>query len=278
MDYCDKSLRRFLIVSGIMILAFSIVRITLITKYIITVPTDATQSYAIVNNGITIIYTIAVCVMLAVFGVFALLKKYKHKINCSYDDSPTIFFSSLIGFMMIASSLLYAYRFFTVDTPIDMMEAGTIVAMLLSSIFFFYTSSRATKNESTTYILLTVFPIAYTLLRVLSVFIPMSDSVADSTALFRLFGLAFTMLFFVSEIKSLNSTGNQKTTIFFGLSAVLLNLIYQIPDIYLSAFWLLTFNFSSIMTAIDLLISLFIFTRLLALTSGTEIIKAENKL
>jgi len=280
MDYCDKRLRRFLLVSTAIVFVFSVVRVIMIMKYIITIPADAQQVYSIANNAVTATYTIAVCVMLALFGIYAVLKKFKNKICVSYDDSPTIFFSSLIGFMMIATSLLYFYRIMTGEAVIDKLETSVIVSMLLSSAFFLYTSSRALKQGRTLYTLLTIFPIAYTVLRVLSIFIPVRESVVDSTALFRLFGLAFTMLFFVSEIKASNDTGNRKATIFFGLSAILLNVIFQIPDLYLSAFWLLKFSFTSILTAIDLLIIMYIFARLLAMTAGTEIIdiKAETTL
>jgi len=79
------------------------------------------------------------------------------------------------------------------------------------------------------------------------------------------------MLFFVSELKGVNGATNRNASTFFGLSAILLNLLFQIPDLTLSAFWLFHFTTSSVLTAVDLFISLFIFARLLAMTEKQEV-------
>ena len=265
MQYCDKRLRNFLFASIAVILVFSIVRISLV-KSNVTLPSGSNPIYTVANNASTQTFSIAAIVILCVFAAFAFFGMKKSCSGCvSYDDSPTIFFSALIGFMGTATAILYVYNLMTKRLKIDLLDAAVVIAMVLISVYFFYTSSRAKKQGSGVYITLSFFPVIYSALRVMEIFIPARESAADSTVLFRLFGLAFMMLFFVSELKAANGSINRKMTVFFGLSAIFLNFMYQVPDIALSAFWLLKFSINSIFTAVDMFISLYIFARLFAL-------------
>lgn len=270
MQYCDKRLRNFLIASTIVILVFSFVRISLV-KSNVTLPSGTNPVYTVANNASTQTFSVAVLVIIGVFAAYALFATKKSCAVCaSYDDSPTIFFAALIGFMGISTAGLYSYHYISNQLKASAIDIAVLSALILSSVYYFYTSSRAKKQGSGIYIALSFFPVIYSALRVMEVFIPARESAADSTILFRLFGLAFTMLFFVIELKTANGVVDRRATVFFGLTAVFLNLLFQIPDIALSAFWLLGFSMKSILTAIDLFISLYILARLFALVEMPE--------
>ena len=266
----NKRHRNFLLISMAVILIFSVIQITLLKNYVI-LPSEDNPAYALPKNTYTKIFSAAVVVIIAIFALFSfglMYKKQKQKVG--YNDSPTIFFAALIGFMSLSSAALLVYHSITNKIYCPPLDAAVIAAAFVMSFYFFYTSSRAPKHGNMTYIILSFIPIVYTILRVFWVFIPVRETVVDITVLFRLFGLAFTMLFFVAELKSVNGTPNRNASTFFGLSAIFLNLLFQIPDLTLSAFWLFGFSTKSVLTAVDLFISLFIFARLIAMTEKQE--------
>lgn len=274
-----KSHRSFLIITMAVILVFSAIQITLLKSYVV-LPSDDNPAYALTKNAYTTTFFAAAIVLIAVFAVFSFLLIKKNRTQSpGYNDAPTIFFAALIGFMSISSAALLAYHALTSKKPTATLDVAVIAAVFIMAFYFFYTSSRSQKQGSFTYVALSFTPIIYTLLRVFWIFIPIRETAVDFTGLYRLFGLAFTMLFFVAEIKAVNGTPNHNATTFFGLSAILLNLLFQIPDLVLSAFWLFGFSTTSVLTAVDLFISLFIFARLLAMTekqnTSDEIQKAD---
>lgn len=266
----NKRHRNFILVSMAVIFVFSIIQTTLLKNYAV-LPSEDNPAYTLPKNAYSKTLSGTVVALIAVFAVFSfLLMKRKQTQSIGYNDSPTIFFAALIGFMGVSSAVLLIYHSIVNKIPCTMLDMAIIAAVFIMAFYFFYTSSRAPKQGNLTYIALSFTPIIYTILRVFWVFVPVRETVVDITALFRLFGLAFTMMFFVTELKAVNGTPNRSATMFFGLTAILLNLLFQLPDLILSAFWLFKFSTASVLTAVDLFISLFIFARLLAMTEKQE--------
>ena len=273
----NKRHRNFLLISIGVVLVFAVIQTTLLKSYAV-LPSEDNPAYAQTINTYKTTFSLAVVLLIAVFAVFSFLLMKKNKTqNAGYNDSPTIFFAALIGFMSISSAALIVYHSVVNKIKPPVLDVAVIIAVFFMAFYFFYTSSRAPKQGNIVYTALSFAPTVYAVLRVFWVFIPIRETAVDVTALFRLFGLAFTMLFFVSQLKAVNGEPNRNATTFFGLSAILLNLLFQIPDLVLSAFWLFRFSTTSVFTAVDLFITLFIFARLLAMTEKQEETKETQK-
>ena len=197
------------------------------------------------------------------------------------DSTILIFASSLCGFMFLS---IFIYHIATVAST-RQANAYTVLLMVLSipsCISFLTTSAKSMKRRSALHALLSFAPVLFLAVRMIQYFLDPANIFNSSTVKLRLLMLCAMLLFFVAETGffipvddkddvQAQSTKRKKRTrglaryFCFGLCAMSLVVITVLPNLLLSAFWLLQSDTSYVIDILDLSIGLYAAARLRAI-------------
>ncbi|HPE95707.1 MAG TPA: hypothetical protein PLT66_06560 [Bacillota bacterium] len=248
------------------VLCLSALRCILIFKYL-----DTTGDYtdysrlALTDNMFTNTFPYVVVALVVIFAAGVFIIKKNSVNSLVYDDTPTIFFSTLTGFMTVTTAGLLVFYHFSGASAMTTAEWAVVVLLVLSCCFFIYAPSKKAKTQSSLFSAMAAMPIIMSIARLLIYFFRINNRPNSDMSLFHLFSLAAIMLFFVYEGKFSVSSGSARLYVFFGLCSVLLTSVYALPELILSSFWIVAWQSDTVFSALELLMSLFIAARLLSL-------------
>ncbi|MBQ6905511.1 MAG: hypothetical protein IJN75_00710 [Clostridia bacterium] len=239
-------------------------RVTLTRRYAVSVGVSELATYDSIrlsDNPKIAIFTYLVLAMLVIAGIVALISSKTASDKVEYTDIASVFSSSLCAFMMLTTAAFQFYYYFS-GKEYSVLEWAIACLLILASAFFWYASSKAVDPRSPKFTLLSVLPLVWAVLRVLEFFIKIHIKSADTNELFHLFSLCTIMLFFLEEGKFSLGFGNKKAYVFYGLCAVVLTMVYALPHALLAAFWVVNFSMEAICSCLELIVVVFIISRL----------------
>ncbi|MBR6777244.1 MAG: hypothetical protein IKM27_05815 [Clostridia bacterium] len=218
--------------------------------------------------------TVFVCFCIAaviacLVGAMLLTGKVKFALN--NECSSVAFASALIGFMLLTLAAYYLYRIVFEHVKYSAGFIAVIVLTVLSAVYFLSVSSkRANKKLARVLPLLSMIPIVLTAARLLYDFVDRSLTVTASSYGYHLMGLASLMLFLCCEGRFLVGYRRKRVYVALGLITSLLLLIYSVPALYLSLFWPLKLTDVTVYCVADLIMTVYIYCRLLSMPVSEE--------
>lgn len=244
------------------------------------------------NTGLVIFDYIAAVCILAVWIASVFIYKYKsegYTYLAASDDfvqgtQTEVFSSSLAGFLLAASSVFQIYSLFQYNgLPLGERIANyvksypfdftIIFVSILCSVYFFKTASlnfdnmntnsdKITKVYSQSHIILSFMPILWSFLNIFKSFFDMSKAVNSPVRIYELMCFLALSAYFVSESRML--VGRHKISRFFTFAyiSVLFIALSALPNLILSAFWILKTNNSQIIYAVQIAFGFYIASRI----------------
>lgn len=252
------------IVFSLVAIAFGFWRVSLTKMFAESIGLSQFTTYSdikLVGDWRVDIFPYMVLLLIAVAFVIASLAGKTGASTLEYKDIASVFCSSLCAFMMATTALFNIYFYFN-GAEYTIIEWAIVCLMILSCAFFGYASSKNVQPQSTRFMFLALLPITMFLVRVMEYFFQINYRPNNATELFHLFSLCAMMMFFLEEGKFSAGNGNGKAYVFYGLSAVLLTMVYSLPHAILSAFWIINFSLESIYSCLDLVFATFIIGRI----------------
>ena len=253
-----------LIVAGILLVSFglSIYRIIVIMNNIEQSPSAGNNNYYLLDNWQTYRFALVTVGAAALFLIAALFLGRRLKNQPFSVDPSVIFTSSLTGFLLLGA--VFYYVFYYIDEPLEASSfvTGIIAFALISAVYFLMNASGKTGTGSRSLAWFSLAPIIFYALRLLNDFIRQSTTHNASSAPYLLLSLIAFLLFFLAEGKFRAGTGSITLYILFGSLALLLSLIYALPTLVLSAFWLFPADHTMLYAAIDLTVVMYISARI----------------
>lgn len=238
-------------------------RVTLTRMYAKSVGVSEYATYDSIklsDNAMITTFSWLVVALIVVGGLIALLASKNGSDKTEYTDIASVFCSSLCAFMMLTTALFQFYYYFN-GKEYSVLEWAIVCLLVFASAFFWYASSKDVAPRSSKFTLLSILPLVWAGVRVIECFTQIHIKPADANELFHLFSLCAMMLFFLEEGKFSLGYGNKKAYVFYGLSAILLTMVYALPHALLSAFWVINFSMDAIYSCLDLIIVIFIIGR-----------------
>ena len=270
---------------------FAIIRL-IITRFYI----DPVLHFYNTENGSSALvfcdYIAAICI-LGVWISSMFIYKYK-KDKYSYlaasdgfvqGTQTEVFSSSLAGFLLAFSSVLQISKLFQSDgypfgtrvinyIKTDPFDFLIIFVSLLCSAYFFKTASlnfnqlnansesTPPKNYPQLHIILSFMPVLWSFLNIFRSFFDMSKSVNSPVRIYELMCFLALSAYFVSESRMM--VGRYKISRFFTFSYISLMLIAlsALPNLVLSAFWILKTNNTQIIYAVQISFGFYIASRI----------------
>lgn len=202
-----------------------------------------------------------VLVLLAVSLAFAFLAKKTTPSSIGFSDMGSVFASSLSGFMLATVVILQVF-FQIKGGETSALDWVAALFALLSMVFFFYASSKNVDPQGNLFSALALLPTAHFAVRVLDYFLSVNYKPNTDNTLFHLFSLCAFMLFFLSEGKHSRGEGSGIAYIFFGFAAILLTSVYALPNVMLSAFWIVPFSVDAVYSCVEIVVAIFVAVRL----------------
>lgn len=241
-------------------LAISIYRIFVILDNMETYPSANDVSYYLASNKTTQVFGIITAVLIVVFIFAAIFLSRKIQSTLIYGEPSIIFTSSLSGFLIIGCTFYYVFYFVNDKSDVTFLVAAILITALLSAVYFLLSTSEKSKRKISAW--LSLAPIGFYTLRLLNDFIRQSTTHNPFSSTYLLLSLVAFLLFFLAEGKFRVKTGNITLYLVFGFLAILLSLIYSLPTLFLSAFWLFPTNYTMLYSAIDLTVVMYISARI----------------
>lgn len=267
-----KKYKAFILISLCAALAFAVARLIIIMNNIEV--TSLENSHGLYYLEGTAAPTVFVCLCIAA-AVICLIGAalFTGKIRFALDNecSSVAFASALMGFMLITLVMYYLYRILLEKVKYNGGFIAVIVLTVLAAAYFLCISSkRAGKRLARVLPLFSMAPVVLTAARLLFDFVDRSLTVTASSYGYHLMGLACLMLFLCCEGRFLVGYRRKRIYVALGLVTGLLLLIYCIPALYLSLFWPLKLTDVTVYCVADLIMTVYIFCRLLSMPSEQE--------
>lgn len=244
-------------------------------------PTAENANYYLLDNAQTKYYSVLTMIAVIVFFVIALFLGRRMKNEIVFGESSIIFTSSLSGFLLLGCVSYYFLYFDEDSAKISALEICIIITAVLSTVYFIANASKKADSSNKIIAWFSLAPIAFFALRLLNDFIRQSTSPDASSTPYLLLSIIAFLLFFLTEGKFLSGSGNIKLYIFFGFVSILLSLIYSLPVLALTSFWVLPSDYTLLFSAVDLTIALYISAKLCNLKcmncEDTELHALENR-
>ncbi len=203
-------------------------------------------------------------VLFALFAAVLALRSKKSAVVLDHKGSagPA---SLILGFLLAGASIIYAVSSDAAKTAGGGMMKLVILSAALSAVAFIVLGFRSNSPETSKSFLavLTVFPIAFSALRLLADFIQTSATPLASSGAYHILGLASVLLYFLSEGKSYVSDSNTKTYFLYGYLSVFLLLVYAVPNFILHCFGVFMFDYSAAFSAVDIGIAIYVSARMM---------------
>lgn len=238
-------------------------RVTLTRMYAKSVGVSEYATYDSIklsDNTMITVFAWLVVGLLVVGGLISLIASKNGADKMEYTDIASVFCSSLCAFMMLTTAFFQFYYYFS-GKEYSVLEWAITCLLVFASAFFWYASSKDVDPRSSKFTLLSILPLVWAGVRVIEYFTRVHIKPAGANELFHLFSLCAIMLFFLEEGKFSLGYGNKKAYVFYGLSAILLTMVYSLPHAVLAAFWVINFSMEAIYSCLDIIIVIFIIGR-----------------
>ncbi len=270
-----KKYKAFILTSLAVAVALAVARLMIIMNNIEVASLESSDGLYYLEGALSPVIFVCIC-LAAVLGFFAGAVMLGKRINFSFNgENPSVSFASaLTGMMLLTLAMYYAYRMVFEQAKYGWAFIAIIVLTVLAAVYFLVLSSnKARKTLRPVIPLLSMVPVVLTAARLLFDFVDRSLTVTASSYGYHLMGLASLMLFLCCEGRFTVGYRRKRIYVALGLITGTLLLIYSLPALYLALFWPLKFTDVTVYCVADLIMTVYIFCRLLSATKEHE--KAE---
>ncbi len=168
--------------------------------------------------------------------------------------------SCILAFILFGAVVFFFSSFRDSFLPPERLELLTVLLALASGVVLLINGIKVNSNEFIAKC--TVLPLAFSIVRLIEEFVRSSASPLASSGAYHIMGLTAVMLFFLCEGKAFSGMGSTGFYYFYGFSAMILLLVYAVPNVVLPCFSPFTFNFHTMFSVVDIFTVIYIATRL----------------
>ncbi len=262
-------------ISALVVLAVSllvsIIRIGVVEK---NIEISADGGYYIDRNSETIGFVVfSACFALAFIALAFIIGKKANKF-IDMENSPIIFSSALCGFMLMSTGLYYSYSYLTTDN----MNSGKFaisLMMILASVMFLYLALSKSGVNKNIIPFMRLIPALYAIVRLLVDFVEQNSLPENSAVAFHIISLVLFMLFMVYEGKTSFGTAAMRSYLGVGYLCIFTMLLYSVPNLYITIRNPQMDKYI-LFSAVDIVLSLYVFTRVYSVTRSEKEKTAEN--
>lgn len=244
-------------------LVMAVIRIFLILENIEKDTLD-TSVYFLDDNGA--VYSFAsVTAVLCVLFVFSALFFGRRKKACFFDISPAYTVASVIcGFSLLGEAVIAIASFMEPTSDAAALELLVLVFALAGAVYFFYVGFFGSNKKTRVMVsVLALLPVLLSVARILCDFVRQSAIPLASSGAYHILSLIALMLFFLCEGKARAGLGSAAVFAATGYCAVLLLMIYAVPNLFLHSYWLMDFDHITAFSVVDICIAIYVCVRII---------------
>lgn len=257
-----------LAVLGVSVL-ISIIRIGILDKNIEIESVSTESIYFINRNSETIGFVIFCGCFVLAFIVLAFIIGKKADRFIDMETSPVVFSSALCGFMLMATGFYYSYLFLTTKD----IETGKFIIslmMIFASVMFLYLALSKSGANKNIILFMRLIPALYAIVRLLVDFVEQNRLPENSAVAFHIISLVLLMIFMVYEGKSTFGTVAMRTYLAVGYLCVFFMMIYSVPNLFVTITKYPQLDKYILFSAVDIVLALYVFSRVYSVTRGTK--------
>ena len=219
------------------------------------------HTYYLLANGKTKAFTIiAVALIPLLFAVAVYLFKGKRAVFDTKDVLSSAA-SCTLAFILLGTFLVFIRDYFKSESVANLTLAIAFFSILSGAVFIFMGLKGDGSNLLAAF---TLVPMVFTLLRLLSDFLSTGATPFANSGGYHLMGLSVLLLFFLCEGKAFLSSGSAALLYGYGYIAILLLLVYALPDLALHcfSFGVFSFDYAAALSVADIVTAFYIAARL----------------
>lgn len=232
----------------------------------------ADGNYYLYENTEVTFFGIASVILVAIICALGLMFGKNRVLG--FENSISVQASSLaLAFSLLGASCVYFGELAFADkyVAVGVLDILVPVFSIASAVVFFICAVKGGfKNNKNLGAILGLFPIIYSVLRLLNDFINNNASPMASSGGYNIVALIAVLLYFLNDGKSHFKKVGAGLGYLFGFMAIYFLLVYSLPDLVLHGFGCLTFDYHAAFSVVDICIAIYIATRLCSARDKSE--------
>lgn len=217
------------------------------------------DTYYLLDNLQSSIFTAIVVICLAFFIILAIkLGKGKRAVLEQKNDTVSAA-SCMLAFILLGTVVIFVITYLGGE-KFSAIAFTIAVLSVFSAIAFLLTAFRVCGEKMLA--IFALFPLFLTVFRVLNDFINTNSAPFASSGAYHIMSLTVVLLYFLCEGKSFLSRGSAVFYYMFGYGAVVLLMIYSLPNLMLHCFGVFSFDYNASLSVVDLVMSVYICVRM----------------
>ncbi len=212
--------------------------------------------------------TAVLCILFFVASYFA----GRSRGICIFSTSPACSVASVIcGFALLGEAVIAFTSFLGPLTKATAFDIALLILTLGSAVYFFYAGfCGQNTNNSSVIASFALLPIAFAIVRILSDFIQQSAIPLASSGAYHIISLLALMMFLLCDGKLRAGYGGAVAFQFFGHCAILLLMIYAIPNLFLHSYWVMDFDHVTAFSVVDACFAIYIAVKIICTEYGEK--------
>ncbi len=235
---------------------------TMIVLYNMEQKTPESDVYHMPTNiYVTAFGTVVVLLVLAV-SALAIYSGRGKTVTLDDKNASVSVGALLLAFSLIGTVLVYCINHIMADKSPTYIGAFVAMFAVCSGFKFLISGLKSGIGGKESLAGVALFPILLTVFRLLGDFIRTGANPMASSGAYHIVGLSAALLYFLCEGKSYLSECSAKLyNLFAGISVIML-LVYSIPNVMLHCFGVLTFDYYTAFSVVDIATAIYITVRL----------------
>ncbi len=168
--------------------------------------------------------------------------------------------SCILAFILFGAVVVFFSSFRDSYIRPERLELLTVLLAFASGVVLLINGIKVNTNEFIAKC--SVLPLAFSVVRLIEEFVRSSASPLASSGAYHIMGITAVMMFFLCESKAFLGLGSTGFYYFYGFSAMILLLVYAVPNVVLPCFSPFNFNFHTMFSVVDIFTVIYIATRL----------------
>lgn len=220
------------------------------------------STYYLPDSLISKGFTAITLVLMGAAFVYALISNKGKRAFLESNDLLSATASCTLGFILLGCLAVFAKQYISDPNGLGKYSVAIAVFALLSAVVFLVLGIKPQKGKISA--VLGLLPMIFTLLRLFADFLSTTSAPFANSGAYHLMSLSFLLLFFLCENKAHAEMGSASLFFGFGFVAMLLLLVYALPDVALHCmgFGVFKFGFSAALSVADLVAAFYVGAKL----------------
>lgn len=244
-----------------------------------------TDSHYLINVNASTVSFVVVFLLIALLASIYLCVKFKSSdtvfealrpgstVDLSVYPPSVLFTTALSGFMLLSSGVYYIYLYIF-DNSISAAFLVLAIMLVISSVGFIYSAFIAKgKIITSKAVWFKIVPVFMSIYWLMYEFIGQKQYQVNSSSAIHILGLICLMMFFAHDAINASGKGTSKVYFVSALLSVLFMFVDALPNLLLSCFWMFKLDVSILLYAVEIVLSLYAFSKVFTATSRIDIAK-----